>query len=396
MSQLSPPKPNLAERVADQLTKAIEGQGWEAGRRLPPARDLARQFNVSPNTAYSAIRLLAQRGVVGLKSRGSFIQRESPTVTRKQIGIIINGGYTPQLPPPPPAFSRDWGWTILAGAQEDMLRAGKLMTIIPSQLFDQDPLAALFERVDGIRETLAGIICFPLNRPVGLLRTLLKGLDERQIPYVTINRFSDLSHNNFVSADFLGGTRLLGRCLARMGIHRVLLLETQVANSHSEVDRVGGLFQGYVMESAPTREVTTLHCAGHHVEDGYEQIRRYLDEHPAPQAVVAIGDFLAQGAINALTQRGLRIPEDVGVIGGTGLPQAHDMKPALTTLAQPVAELGRQAMQMLLEMERADITRMTGRTIRGELIIRQSLLIPESIQRELADESETWTFKTEK
>jgi DNA-binding LacI/PurR family transcriptional regulator len=71
------------------------------------------------------------------------------------------------------------------------------------------------------------------------------------------------------------------------------------------------------------------------------------------------------------------------------------MKPALTTLAQPAAELGRQAMQMLLEMERADITRMTGRTIRGELIIRQSLLIPESIQRELAEESEAWTFKTE-
>lgn len=398
MSQLSFQKQNLAERVADQLSQEIERQKWSAGRRLPPVRDLARHFNVSTNTAHSAVRLLAKRGVVGLNPRGSFIQGHpaASPLLKTQIGIVCTGGYTPQLPPPPQDMTRDWGWSIIGGMQPDMLRAGKLMTIIPAHLIDKDPLAALLERVDNIRQTLSGIVCFPSALARGVSLAFLKALDQRGIPYISINRFTDLLLHNFVSTDFAGGTRLLGRCLAKMGLHRVLLLElSAIARSHSSIEHVGGLFQGFALENVSTREIDILRCASYLSESGYESMRRYLEEHPAPQAVVAMGDHLAGGAMKAIQERGLRIPEDVAIVGGTGLPQAHEMAPTLTTLSQPMAEMGRQIMQMMLEMERADTTRITGRVLPGKLVLRQTLRVPEAIQKELMEEPETWTFESE-
>ena len=397
MSRLSFQKQNLAERVADQLSQAIGQQGWGAGHRLPPVRNLAKQFKVSPNTAHSAIRLLAKRGIIDLKPRGSFIQRESSAIKRKQIGIISTGGTTPYIPPlTADYFTRDWCGMILGGMQETMAKAGKLMTIIPSHLFDEDPLAALLERIDGVLDSLAGIICFSLNWPLKLQADLRMALEQRGTPYVTINRFSDLNHHNFVSVDFIGGTRLVGRCLARMGLTKVLLLVTEhLERSHSGIEQVGGLFQGFALEKICTHDINVRYCANHQKTTGHELMLQYLDKQPAPQAVVAMGDLIALGAIQALGERGLRVPEDVGVIGGTGMPQLRDAKPSLTTLSQPMSEIGRQAIQMLLEMERADITRLTGRTVPGKLAIRQSLAIPKSIQMELAEELETWTFETE-
>lgn len=396
-------KATLSDQLASVMEQRIHGGHWPVGSRIPATRDLAEQFGTSRKTVQDALGLLEKRKLVSRRARvgcvvHSAAARVQKTVAHKkaQIGIITIGGHTPYIPPPPADLSRDTGWSIMGGMQPGMGQSGKLMTIIPAHLFDQDRLGALLERVDSIRQTLAGVVCFPLGWPRMLQRMLLKRLEEREIPYVSLNRLSDLSHHNFVGADFIGGARLVGRCLARMGLRRVLLLETQsITHSHSELDRIGGLYQGYALEEVSGEGIHVLRCENHRMESGYERVRQYLKEHSAPQAVVGMGDFLAEGAMKALSEHGLRVPEDVSVIGGTGLPQAREITPKLTTLSLPLAEMGRQAMQMLLEMERADVTRITGRTVQGELVIRQSLLIPEAIQKEMGEELETWSFRTE-
>jgi DNA-binding LacI/PurR family transcriptional regulator len=331
-------KTSRCSQLAMVMEKRIHRGDWPAGTRIPATRDLAEQFGTSRKTVQDAIGLLEKRKLVSRRPRVGCVVHSTAgrvqrhTIRKKaQIGIITIGGYTPYIPPPPADYSRDWFWSIIGGMQPDMVGHGKLMTMIPTHLFDKEPLAALLERVDGIRETLAGILCYPLSWPAKQMSQLTHALDERQIPYVTLNRVSNLTHHNFVSADFIGGTRLVGRCLARMGVRRVLMLGTKsITSSHSEMDRVGGLFQGYALEDAPTQEIHVIRCADHRMESGHGIVSQYLNDHPTPQAVVAMGDFLAQGAIKALTERGLRIPDDVGVIGGTGLPQAREMTPSLT------------------------------------------------------------------
>jgi LacI family transcriptional regulator len=69
-----------------------------------------------------------------------------------------------------------------------------------------------------------------------------------------------------------------------------------------------------------------------------------------PTAIFAGSDYMAYGAISAIEQRGLRVPEDVAVVGFDDNPSSAHMAPALTTVRQPFYEMGRRACEVLLAL----------------------------------------------
>src|ERR1700724_1956725 len=69
-----------------------------------------------------------------------------------------------------------------------------------------------------------------------------------------------------------------------------------------------------------------------------------------PTAIFAGSDYMAYGAISAAEQRGLRVPEDVAVVGFDDNPASAHMEPALTTVRQPFYEMGRRACEILLTL----------------------------------------------
>lgn len=390
-------KPNQSSRLAETMEVCIAQGDWPVGSWIPATRELAQQFEVSRKTVHSALDLLEKRRLIARRPRqGCYVQarppKKAPVTQKTQIAVLTLDGLTPKaiITADP---GRDWGTAIIAGAQEELLHAGKLMTTVPVHSQDAEPIVALEKRLDSLGDALGGIMVFPSILVHISPNRLLEALDRRQIPFITINRFTDSLLHNFVSCEYAAGMRLIGRCLARMGLHRVLFLETSRTDiSHSALERIGGLFQGFVMEGAPTQHITTMRHREYDVVAGYDAVKAYLSDRPPAQVIVTMGDWLAQGAVKALEEFHLRIPQDVAVIGATGLRAAHDMIPSLTTLAQPMVEIGRQAGRMLLEMERADTTRITGRIVHGKLVVRQSMPIPAAIQQQLQEESQPWTF----
>jgi DNA-binding LacI/PurR family transcriptional regulator len=69
-----------------------------------------------------------------------------------------------------------------------------------------------------------------------------------------------------------------------------------------------------------------------------------------PEAVFAASDALAFGAMAAIQEAGLRVPDDIAVMGFDGLDEGIDTQPPLSTVTQPVADLGREAVRMLLSL----------------------------------------------
>ncbi|TGV44182.1 LacI family transcriptional regulator, partial [Mesorhizobium sp. M2D.F.Ca.ET.160.01.1.1] len=65
-----------------------------------------------------------------------------------------------------------------------------------------------------------------------------------------------------------------------------------------------------------------------------------------PTAILAMSDPMAMGAIDWLTERGVNLPDDVSVIGCDGVPDGARCDPPLTTIAQPITEIGRRAARM--------------------------------------------------
>lgn len=84
--------------------------------------------------------------------------------------------------------------------------------------------------------------------------------------------------------------------------------------------------------------------------DGYTGTIQFLNVQSPPTAIFASNDCMAMGVVDAIRDHGLKIPDDISVIGFDDIPQASLVRPALTTVQQPLEQMGRLATQMLLDI----------------------------------------------
>lgn len=97
-------------------------------------------------------------------------------------------------------------------------------------------------------------------------------------------------------------------------------------------------------------EVDLVVRSNFRVDGGFEAARRLLGLPDPPTAVFAFNDNMAIGVLQAARARGLRIPEDLSVVGFDDTTEAVIAAPALTTVRQPLAEMGRMAVALLLRL----------------------------------------------
>lgn len=108
---------------------------------------------------------------------------------------------------------------------------------------------------------------------------------------------------------------------------------------------------------------------------GYEIMREILERGQMPSAIFAFSDVLAFGAIVAIRERGLRVPEDIAVVGFDDMANATAYyNPPLTTVQQPMIEMGKQAADLLIDLleENNDKTSFERIILEPKLIVRQS------------------------
>jgi LacI family transcriptional regulator len=110
------------------------------------------------------------------------------------------------------------------------------------------------------------------------------------------------------------------------------------------------------------------------LEDGAAGIRQLLSLPQPPDAIFSSGDFTAVGALEALKENGLRVPQDVALVGFGNETFSSLTEPKLTTIDQRSEEMGGAAMRLLLETIQNDTLPRTPRKIvlRPELLARAS------------------------
>jgi LacI family transcriptional regulator len=105
---------------------------------------------------------------------------------------------------------------------------------------------------------------------------------------------------------------------------------------------------------------------------GYAATHQLLDSGVSFSALIAANDYLGLGAILALTERGLRVPEDVSIVGFDDSPEAAFFRPPLTTIRQDYEALGQQSVQYLIDIIHNPDTPVHQRVLAPRLIERQS------------------------
>lgn len=378
----------LSQRLASEFRQKIRQGQWAVGVQLPTNRDLAAEYGVSVNTIQHAFRELEEEDLVERRPRvGGYVKagRVEVRASRSANTIGVVGPYTEEGYASEP--TANWGHRIISGCDSELLAHGLHVSMFSYAVNDPNAFALVTEKIDQATGTLAGILCFP-----GPIRTkLLAELDRRNVPWVAVNRPQEHAAQNFVAHDAFGGSRLMGRCFARLGFERAAVLGTAMGSGVSASEKLFGFLEGWLESGQPLRSVDYLQCDGYREEEGYAAFRAHLDQFGPPRGVLASGDMLALGAIRACRESGLDVPAQVSVVGSTGLQLSAFSQPPLTVLETPMEQMGAEAAKMLLEMVQSGARRVIGRYAKVNVIVRQSCPIPDELlrcERELIEQAE--------
>jgi LacI family transcriptional regulator len=150
----------------------------------------------------------------------------------------------------------------------------------------------------------------------------------------------------------------------------------------SACQRLDGYRDGLAAAGIPFDD-TLVHTGDYTAETAVECSRRLLELADRPTAIFASNDMSATGVYQASREAGLRIPEDLSVIGFDNLPEAEYLKPRLTTVNQHIREMGRLATDMLVMLIRGEELERTLHKIETQLILRESCTLIQKIPSNL-------------
>lgn len=198
----------------------------------------------------------------------------------------------------------------------------------------------------------------------------LAPLRRQQFPYVVIDHqgFDDFSPT--VTATNWQGAYDAVRYLIDLGHHRIGFI-AGASHTSSAAERLNGYRAALEQARIPVNPALIGHSDFFRTR-AYEATLALLALPEPPTAIFAANDLSAFGAMDAIHHLGLRFPDDVSVIGFDDIPEAGTTRPALTTVRQPLHEMGRTAARMLLEY--VDNPQLPTRRVvlDTELIIRKS------------------------
>jgi len=191
---------------------------------------------------------------------------------------------------------------------------------------------------------------------------------QSKIPLVIIGRPFYNKNVSYIDVDNVNGAFTAVSHLIRLGYQRIGTI-TGVSTRTVSLDRKEGYIKALTERGRNIDE--SLIVEGDFTEaGGYYAMQQLLPN--KPDAVFAASDIMAIGAMRAIREAGLRVPEDIALVGFDDLPLATMPEPRLTTIRQPVYQFGVKAVEILLDLIENGIEPPRRIIMDTELIIRNS------------------------
>lgn len=199
---------------------------------------------------------------------------------------------------------------------------------------------------------------------------MLQIFDEERMPYLVLGRRVAHENASFVAPDNESGAYQLTRHLIDIGHERIGFMARPI-HGLTNTDRLGG-YRRALREAGLAVETQYIVTTQLEPNSGYYAMQYLLDLPKPPTAVFAFYDLLAVDAMRAASERNLRVPDDIAIVGFDGLPSSLMTYPAITTARQPLREIGQVAVELLLERIGDESVPMRQITLPVELVIRGS------------------------
>jgi len=335
-----------------------------SGRKVVSLKKLAEHLGLSPAT----VSLVINRSSVAdsipqatkdrifaaarkFKYRANFFARSLRTQRSFTIGVMV------------PEVSDGYSASVMSGVEDHLLQEGYFYFVAShrhrSDLIDEYPRMFLERSVDGL---------IAVDTPWHF---------NLSVPVVTVSGHNDVKGVTNIVLNHQRAAEVALKHLVHLGHRQIAFIKGQEFSSDTEVrwaniERVAN----HLGLTINPHLVTQLEGDSPSPELGYEATKKLLVAKKSFSALFAFNDISAMGAIRALRESGLHVPEDVSVIGFDDIQSAAFQNPALTTVRQPLREMGRAAAEILLKrINRPGSELHDQHVVEPELIIRETTSI---------------------
>jgi LacI family transcriptional regulator, galactose operon repressor len=343
---------------------AINGEQQQVVRLT--IRDIARLAGVSVATVS---RVVNDRPDVSTETRNEVLRvMRTHGFTTNRSARALSGRRTGLIGFTLPFIEESYFMEILSGAAEALYEQDKRLVLCPTH-HEHAREVTLLERLMG--GTTDGAIILLPEESSGELRRLA----EQGYPFVVADPRQPLDDGiPAVSASHLPGARAATEHLLGLGHRRVGMIAGTPGWLATE-ERVQGYRMALAAAGIPFAPELVV-GEDFRTQTGFTAGGLLLDLDDPPTAIFASNDNLAVGVMRAVLARGLRVPQDVSVVGFDDTEIAANVLPPLTTVRQPLAELGRTAVSLLnrlIDGQRIEALRVELAT---RLIVRDSTAPP--------------------
>lgn len=343
----------------------------ELGRMGPGARfasenQLAVRFGVSRPTAARALRELHDAGLVERRvGSGTFVLAPSGTASAAApvtIGLILAGLGATEV------------WDPIARHITTAASALGVSVVVGPEHSPRDEVSAVTAQADWMLERgISGVLFAPLENVVDRERenlAICSRFRSAGIPVVLLDRdvveFPGRSDNDVVGMDDVRAGAMVGDHLIDRGLRRAIFLSHPNHPATTDLRSAGCR---WALARGGATVPNTWHVSGDPTD--HDWVAAMLAEH-SPRVVVCANDRTAALLIQTLARLGRRVPQDLAVVGFDDVVYSRLLPVALTTVAQPFAQIAEVAVNRLLQRIEQPAMPATELLLAAQLVIRDS------------------------
>lgn len=314
------------------VSKALNGYADVAPRTREKVFAAARELNYQPSSAARNLR------------RGR----------TDKIGVVTNNAFT---------YISDYFAEVIIGATGAAESLGNNLVLYTHDVNSPEKLISLFRS----RE-VDGFVIIWSHVPATTVDMLLAA----NVPFVVLGRRVAHEQASYIAPDNYKGAIDLMSHLLDLG-HRRIGFTTRPTMGRTNEERYNAYKDSLAKAAIPYDADLVVETVPEQ-RSGYHAMNQLLDLPEPPTAVFAFHDFVAIDAQQAILDRGLRIPQDVALAGFDGLRTSLFTSPPITTVRQPLTEIGQESILTLLRLIDNNNQPPIQKTLPVELIVRQSTL----------------------
>lgn len=355
-------------QLKDEILAWFDAGRYRAGDQMPTEHEIAEQYGVSRQTVRQTFGELEREGrIYRVQGKGTFVSvppaapaLEGPAAV-KTVGLVttyISDYIFPHIVRGAEAVLRERGYRMLLSSTDNDKREEKLSL----EQMRSEPLSGLIVEPTRSAES---------NSNLGLYLAL----DYNRIPYVMINeRYPELSCP-VIKVNDEGGTFQATDHLIRLG-HRRLAGFFKVDDLQG-VNRLKGFLRAHQEHGVALAPEAVVHYTTEtKAHEPYRAAMALLERPDRPTAFVCYNDELAVKLLEAIRQAGLRVPEQVSIVGFDDSAYATATEVKLTTLTHPKFEMGALAAEWIIGMIEGRPLAQLEHIFEPELIVRDSTSEP--------------------